>query len=349
MAIRSTPRKTTATAKKALPGKAAPAARTAAVKAPTKTAAAPAPRKTTVAKPAPKTAAAPKLTAYDVYRSSVAARKAAEAYEAVRAAFEAQGGAEIQDAVVHAQNFVDSVTPGPREGRRPDETPSAKARAKDPVIGEFYDYDKTSTMKLTELRTLAAELVEEGLITETMKKMVILQQMEDAGLFRAEGNSGSDEDDELPDDEDDEEDEEDEDEEYDEDDDESEDDDDESDDESGGYTIEDLKAMKLAELQDIAENNKIDVEGFSKSEVIAALVAQVDDEDEEEEPDEEDDDEDDEEGEGFQEVTFEDLLKMPVAELVRVAKDSGVKVPVAKKNDKKWLIAAIKKAVGDGE
>jgi hypothetical protein len=337
--------------------------------APAKKAAAPAKKATPAPKPAPKAAparkAAPakpaveKVTAYDVLRADKAVEKAQQEYYRIKNLFWQQNEGELSAAVEHAEKMVEEITPAPRTGRKPAETPSAKARAKDPVIGEFYDIDDTRALGLRDLRDLAADLAEKGLITETMKKPIILKQMEDAGLFRAAGNAGTDEDDIVDDDEDlaeDEEAEEYEDEAEDESDDSEEsDDDDEADDDSededdeDGYSLDDLKKMKLKQLQDLAEQNEIDWDGLSKDDLIAELWGEdEDEEDEDESEDEEIDDEEDEEEEDDEETIEIDLADLPgydTSELVELANKIGLKIPVSKRKDKKFLIKKIEDAL----
>lgn len=325
--------------------------------------AAPAKKATPAAKPAPvrkpAVAAEPKITAHDVVAARRVAERAQQEVFRLETLYWKQHEAELQEVVEHAEKSVSS-TPK-RTGRKPADTPVSKARSKTPVIDEFFDRDVVEAMGLREFRELAGELVEKGLISEPKIKKVALQQMEEAGLFREAGSGGADEDDSVDDDEtsaEDEEDEEYEDEEDDSDDDSDDDDDDESDeddddedeDDEDGYTLDDLKAMKLKQLQDLAEQNEIDVDGMSKSEIIEALLESAedeedDDEDEEEPEDEVDEDDDEEEEDEDDEETIEidldDLKKMSVDELYTLAKQVEAKIPVAKRKDKKFLIAKI--------
>lgn len=110
--------------------------------------------------------------------------------------------------------------------------------------------------------------------------------------------------------------------------------DDDSDEE--GYTEEDLKALGLAELKELAEEYDVDtakVKGKAKL-VAAILEAQDGDEEAEEEEDDEDEDEDDED------VIDEDALnEMALPALKKLAKEQGVTVKVGMKKDA--LIEAI--------
>lgn len=339
---RTAAKKTTAPAKKAVP---APAAK--------RTAAKPVVTATKAAPVASKAAVAEKVTGHDVARAALVLEKAQTEYNRTLAAYWAQNETELEAAVEHSKKTVESMSPPVREGRKPADTPSAKARAKTPVIDEFYDQEKTTAMGLRDLRELAAELAEKGLITELKVKKTILEQMEEAGLFRAEGSSGVDEDDAVDDDEDVSEDEEDE-EEFEEDDSDSEsEDDDESDEDSDdedaededGFTLDDLKAMKLKELQNLAEQNSVDWDGLTKSELIAELWGDDEEEDDESsEEDAEDADDDEEEGEEEEETVEIDLADLPkysADELYEIAKQVGAKIPVAKRKDKKFLIQKV--------
>lgn len=331
--------------------------RTAKKTAPAKKAAAPARKAAPAAKPAPKAAptkpvrkpavgSEEKVTAYDVLRARKAADLAQQEVYRLETLFWKQNEDILQGAVEHAENFAEENTPPKRTGRKPAETPAAKVKAKTPnVAGEYFDKDETLALGLVDLRDLARELAENGVITETKVKKDIIAQMEAAGLFREAGADDTDEDDAVDDDEDSAEDEEAEDfdEEDDaEDDDDSEDDDDESDDEDDdeedeGYSLDDLKAMKLKQLQELAEQNEIDWDGLSKAELIEEIWGDDEDEDEPEDDADEDDEEDEEEEETI-EIDVTDLPNMSADELYALAKSTGVKVPVAKRKDKKFLV-----------
>lgn len=318
-----------------------------------KTAAAPAKKAAPKPQEAPKRAAAPKVevvTAHDVLRAEMAALKAAGEHARLRNLYWDQNQQDLNAAVAHAERVTEELTPRKKDGPKPADTPSRRAHAKNPVVDEFYDRDKVEGYGLRDLRDLAAELAEKGLITETKVKKTILEQMEEAGLFRAEGHSGSDEDDELDDDEDLAEDEDDEDfeddEDSDEDDDDAEDDEDDADDDDAGdgddeegYTLAELKAMNLTDLQDIAEQNGVDWDDLSKSELIAALIGADDDES--------DDEEDDEDEDEFLEINPEDIPNMSLKELLELAEEIGLKVPVKKRKDKDYLVEAILEQVDD--
>ena len=354
--------------------------RTAAKKAPAKTAAPapkpaarPAPKAAPAAKaapakaPAPKAPAAPKVTAYDVARAWKAANIARAKAELIERDFWAQNEAELDAAVAHAEETLKETTPAPRTGRKPNETPSSKVRAKNPVIGEFYDKDETEQLPLKDLRILATDLASRGIITATKMKKDILAQMEAAGLFRSAGDAGVDEDDPADDDEDveadeeeldddadeDEEDEEsdddDEDDEDDADDSDESDDDDESDeepdDDEDGYTVEQLKGMRLKEIQGIAEQAGVNWDGLSKSALIEALIAASEDEAEGAEPEDEDEEE---EGEVY-EIDFSELPGMTLEELLSIADDAEIEIPKLKRKNKKAIIELIMAAAEDDE
>jgi hypothetical protein len=328
---------------------------------------------TTAKKPAPVAAkpvarkveaAEEKVTAYDVVRAMRAHERAKQELFRLNLAFWAQNDDDIQDAAAAAERAVEEMTPPKRTGRKPAETPSQQAKAAHPVIGEYYDLDKVKAMGVTAIRELANDLADKDLITERKLKAEIIKQMEKAGLFRSAGSDPADEDDSVDDDEDASEDEEEleDDEDSDDDEDDSdESDDDESDeeddgddeDDEDGYTIADLKAMKLKALQDFAEQNEIDVDGMSKAEIIEALLsdAEGDDEDEDEPEDEDDEDEtdEDEDEEETIEIDLADLKKYGVDELYALAKDQEIKIPVARRKDKKFLIAKIEAHFSDDD
>lgn len=329
-----------ALAKKAPPAKPAPTRKAAPAKA------APAPKK-------PAVKSVETVTAHDVLRARKAIEAATQEAYRLENLYWAQNTAALDEAKEHAEKAAAELTPPKKAGPKPADTPARRARAKDPVAGEFYDRDKVEGYSLRELRDLAEDLVDREIITERMKKSVILEQMEDAGLFREEGSASADEDDELSDDEDAQEDEEAEDFEEEEDDDSSDEDDaddDEDDaddaedgdgDDEEGYTLEELKAMKLKDLQDLAEQNGVEWDDLSKSKLIDALVGVDEDEDEPE------DDEDDEEEEGFVEVNPEDIPNMSVKELLELAGDIGLKIPTSKSKNKEYLIDKILEQVDD--
>lgn len=330
-----------APAKKAAPAKPAPTRKAAAPKA------APAP------KPAVKSVEA--VTAHDVLRARKAVEAATQEAYRLENLYWAQNSAALDEAKAHAEKAAAELAPPKKAGPKPADTPARRARAKDPVAGEFYDRDKVENYSLRELRDLAEDLADREIITERKMKRVILEQMEDAGLFREEGHSSADEDDELPDDEDAQEDEEAED--FEEDEDESSDEDDAEDDEDDaddaedgdgddeeGYTLEELKAMKLKDLQDLAEQNGVEWDDLSKSELIDKLVGE--DEDEEDSEDEPEEDDDEEDGD-FVEVNPEDIPNMSVKELLELAGDIGLKIPASKRKDKDYLIDKILEQVDD--
>lgn len=318
-------------------------------KAPAK--AAPAPRKAPAPKPAPKPAAAPvesketKVSAHDVLRAIKTAQLAQQEADKLQDLYWSQNERELMGAVKHAHEFAEENQPMKKRGPKADDTPASKAKSHEPVIGEYFDKTKTTRLGIKELRALAAELAEKGIITETKMKPVILKQMEAAGLFREPGDVASDEGDaddyddvaegveeeELDDDE-----YEDDDESDDEDDEDESEDDDEEDDEP--YTREELEEMTLKELQGLAEEYQIRWKGLDKDDLVDALAG---DEDEDEPEDEEEEDGEDEGG--ILEVDPDDFPDMSVEELLNIARgiadeDEDFKVTAKMKKDHGHLV-----------
>jgi hypothetical protein len=309
-------------------------------------------RKTTPAKktapakkaaPAPTPAQVPPTQAHDVLRAEVAWVRAQQLadiakaeHEAIRAAYWDQYDDVIEGAADHAKKIAEiaSLAPDYKSGRQSlKEGPARKVRSRKPVIDEYFDREDTANLPLRELRELAADLVEKGAITEATKKAVILEQMEAAGLFREDGLSSSDEDDVLDDEEDEERDEEESDDDDDEYDDESDEDDDDGDGEEG-YTLAELKAMSLKELQDIAENNGVSWKGLKQNALIEALQNA--------EPDDEDDEEEDEEDEEELELSEEDIEAMDISELIELLTRMGVtSIPAKAKKNHDALVALV--------
>lgn len=230
------------------------------------------------------------------------------------------------DELTEVLDFVAPILGAQRGVAKKSPLTRAKVKPEERVIDEYYNRDDIETYSIKELRELAADLVANGIITEKVKKLVILEQMEAAGLFREEGSADSDEDDiEEDDDEDVEEDEDD-----DADADESDDDDDDGVTEEN-FTRAELKKMDLAELQDIAELNQFKWKGLDKNEIIDTILGSSEDED---------DDEDEEEEEDL-EIDPDELPNMSVSELLDLCKQIGLKVPAASRNNQKKIIAII--------
>jgi hypothetical protein len=347
-------KKTAAPAKKAV---SRPAVKTAPKAAPTPVAKKPTPEPKSVA---------PKLTAHDVLRARAAADKAKAMADELERQYWAQNEAELDDAAAAGAAILETEAPARKTGRKPAETPSAKARATKPVAGEFYDLDKVSAMGIKEVRELATDLAEKGLITETKLKKEIIKQMTDAGLFRETGSGSADDDDAVDDDEtlpedseefdeeDDSEDDDDAEESDDDDEDESDEDDDDedSDDEDGeGYSLEELKAMTLDDLQELAEENGVDVDGMSKKQIVAALWEQAQEaaEGDDEDDDDEDDEEDEEESEEVLEIDLDELPEWTIAQLLDLAAKTEVKIPVSKKKNKDWIVEKLTEELGGEE
>lgn len=245
-----------------------------------------------------------------------------------------QQGEEITEVL----EFVAPIMPTTAGAPKKSPLTRAKVEPEDRTIGEYYDMDVVKKYTITELRALAADLAEQGLITETKVKPRILEQMEAAGLFREEGSAAADEDDIEDDvDEGDEEDVEEEDDEE-----ESDSDDDADEAEDAVYERADLKGMTLKQLQELAEANEYDWKGLGKAELIDALLA-----------DEEEDDEDEEDGEEEEDVVPidpDELPSMDLAELLELADQiDGLKIPAAKRKNKKAVIQLILDELGEDE
>lgn len=312
---RRKPGRPAAAAKKAVPArKAAPAAKPAPVKATPKppVKAAPAERKPISKAPAQQT-----YTAHDVLRAF------ANAFRMFNVYWEEYG--EVLDgAALH----VGELAPPPKNGRPFKDGPARKALAKKPpVAGEYFDLDEVQQMGAVAIRELAAGLAERGLITETKIKKTIIEQMEEAGLFRETGDSDADEVDEL----DDEEVEDDDEEEFEDDEEDDEDDSDGDDDEDDGeeaYTLADLKNMDIEELQGLAEQLGIRWKNLTKASLINKIMETAEGDEEEPEDDEEEDDDAEE-----LELDMDDIQNMSAAELVDILEKMQIAVPAKiKKN-----------------
>lgn len=136
-------------------------------------------------------------------------------------------------------------------------------------------------------------------------------------------------------------------EEDDEDDDEDDEDDDGDEDDLEDYTESDLKALGIAELRKIADEEfEIDADGLKKAELIKEILdAQDEDSDDDDGDSDDDDDSDDEDDEGDDEgYTLEELQDMDLAELKAIAKEEGVSYGPRTKRDK--LEAAVFAVVG---
>lgn len=266
------------------------------------------------------------ISAYDVVRAWHTAFT-------LHSQFVQQQGEELAEVLDFVAPIMAAKIGGPKK------TPATRAKVdpEDRVIGEYYDRDDVEKYTLKELRELAADLVANGIISEKMKKTVILTQMEEAGLFREDGSADADEDD-IEDDVD-----EDAEEGVEDDDSESDDDDDEDETEDVVYDRADLKAMTLKELQELAEANECDWKGMGKAALIDALLA---DDDEEEDSEEAEDEEEDDDVVG---IDPDDLPNMDLDELLDLCKQIDLKVPATKRKNKKSVIQMILDELGDEE
>jgi hypothetical protein len=271
-----------------------------------------------------------KILAHDVARASRDVLEAQARLKAITEAYMEQQGEILQGAVDHVA-AIEALSGPVKQGARPKDSPQEKALSTAPQIGEYYDLEATKALSLVALRELARDLESRNIITETVKKTVILKQMEDAGLFRSEGSAPADEDDleEADSDDDQEMDEDEEDGEYE--DDESDDDDEESED----PTLSELEDATLTQLREWAEEYGVKTAKKSADDLREALAEKLDlneDDDEDEEDDDEEDDEDeyddeeeeDEEDEGY--LTVADVKKMDHAALLKAAKESNEKI-----------------------
>lgn len=266
-----------------------------------------------------------RITGHDVARAWQTALE-------VQAAYWAQENGEIEEAKAYVAP-VGSAKPGPKE-----KSPATRAKVEpeDRVIDEYYDRDIVEKYSIKELRELAVALE----LDEQKLKSKILSEMEEKGYFREDGSSEADEDD-IEDDVD-EDAEEDEEEDDDEDADSDEDDEDETEDRV--YNRDDLKAMNLKELQELAEANEFNWKGLGKAELIDALLA---DPDEDEEADDEEENEDDEDTPV--EIDPDELPNMDLSELLELCEQIDLKVPASKKKNKKAVIQLILDELGDEE
>jgi len=366
-------------AKKSVPAKkAVPAQRKAPAPAPAKKPAPVAAKKTATGAPTkrpvgvkpgsgavgnPKTS----VQAHDVLRAQKAAQLLLVQYQDAEAnarqLSEAYWGAyngALDGAVEHAAKMAQEVEKEvPKRTGRPatKEGPARKALAPEPnVAGEFYDIDVVKGYGIVQLRELANDLADRGIITERKIKGVIYDQMEEAGLFRQAGTSDSDadaeDDDEVGEEgeEDFEEYEDDEAEAADSADDESDDEDDDGGDDEDALTLDDLNNMDLAQLQEIAEEWGLSWKGLKQKEIIAKIVAASegsedsdeeepeDDEDETEEyedesADEEDDSDEEEDEEEEMELSMDDIEAMGAEELTALLEQLEIRVPAKLKNN----------------
>jgi hypothetical protein len=120
------------------------------------------------------------------------------------------------------------------------------------------DRDEVMALKLPELRELAREYN----LDEQVKKTVILEELEDKGLFRDEESDAEDDEDESEEDGDEEEEAED-------------------DTVTKDVTREDLEPLTLRQLQKIAQDNEIGYKGLDKEQLLDALVGPAEDDEEE--------------------------------------------------------------------
>lgn len=264
------------------------------------------------------------VTAHDVLRARHTAR-----------VLELQWLQQQGENIAEILEFVAPILSAPIGAPKKSPLTRAKVEPEDRVIDEFYDRDDIEKYSLKELRELATDLAANGVITETKLKTKILAEMEAAGLFREDGSADADEDD-IEDDVD-----EDAEEDVEDDDEESADDNDEDETEDVVYDRDDLKAMSLKELQELAEANEYDWKGLGKAALIDALLA---DDEEEEESEEEEEDDDDVVG-----IDPDELPNMDLDELLDLCKQIELKVPVAKRKNKKAVIQMILDELGDEE
>lgn len=248
-----------------------------------------------------------------------------------------QQGEEIAEVL----DFVAPILP--EAAGRPKKSPATRAKVTPQEREEeqkYYDRESFEKLHITEIREVAADLAAAGVITETKVKKTILEEMEEAGLFRTDSDDDSDEDDEEHGEDAEEAEEEDDDES-----DDDEDDDEESDDdtETAFFTREELEGYKLKQLQEIAEANELDWNGLSKADLIDLLVP----EDEEDDEDEEEEDED-EEGEEL-EIDLAALKKASIEELLDICDQAGWDVPRTKRKNKAAIIEIIEENVEGGE
>lgn len=230
------------------------------------------------------------------------------------------------DEMTEVLDFVAPILGAQRGAVKKSPLTRAKVEPEERVIDEYYNRDDIETYSIKELRELAADLVANGVpgMTETKVKSKILAEMEAAGLFREDGSADADEDDIEEDDDEDFAEDEDE-------DDESDDDDDDDGTTEENFTRAELKAMDLAELQDLAELNEKKWKGLDKAEIIDTLLGGSEEEDEDEEEEEEED----------LEIDPDELPNMSVPELLDLCKQIGLKVPAASRNNQKKVIAII--------
>lgn len=253
------------------------------------------------------------VTANDVLR-------ARHTYEFLYSQWLQQQGEEITAVL----EFVAPIMAPQRGVAKKSPLTRAKVEPEERIVDEYYNRDDIETYSIKELRELAADLAENGIITETKVKSKILAEMEAAGLFREDGSADADEDGVEEDDDADAE----EDGEEDDDADESDDDDDDGI-TTENFTRAELKKMDLAELQDLAELNEFEWEGLDKDELIETILSASEGEDEEEDE------------EGDLEIDPDELPNMSVAELLDLCKQIGLKVPAASRNNQKKIITII--------
>lgn len=252
------------------------------------------------------------VTAHDVAKAALTLKRAQIIFDDLNAKYWEQYGEEVADIKARGKEVLAELDGPGRVGRPPKEAPITKGKKSEPIIGETYDYEEVKALPLVQLRELARDLAKEDIIEETVKKTVILEQMEEAGLFResddeasASGDSVDDEDAAAEDEEGDEEFEDDDsdDEGADED-----DDDEDAEDDGDDITADDLREMNLKELQDVAEENGIPWKKKPQAALLKELLAAVGAS--EEEPDDEEEDDEDDDG-----LTEEQVRSMSNKEL----------------------------------
>jgi hypothetical protein len=256
-------------------------------------------------------AASHNVQAHDVLRAYLT-------FQNLAAAYWDQYGEEVAEIKAMGRAVVDELAGPGRVGKPPQEG-VRKGKVRDSLMGETYDYDAFKAKPLTEIREIARALAAEGIISETTKKPLIMEEMEEKGLFRPEDDEAADSGDAGDDDGDAEEVEEDE--EFEDDDADGDDEDDDEDDDAeddaedgGGVTADELREMNLKALQETAEENNIPWRKKSQDVLLAELLAAVGaapDEDEEDGEDEDDDEDPDL-------LTEERVLSMSIGELRKI-------------------------------
>lgn len=263
--------------------------------------------------------------------------------QSMTVSFDVDAFADAVAAKVAAILNADSAVPA---------APKGKAKVDKPIPPKDVDVDDTDTddtddnperraeltaLRITSLRKIAREAgFDPDEIADADKETLIDSILDDEASGSDESDDDSEvEDEEVPDDDTDTDD--DDDDEDDEDEDETEDDDsDESE-----FTRDDLEAMSLAELKSLGKESGYTVaemKGKDQDTLIDMFLGSDDDEDE-------DEDDSDDEAEEEEEVTKDDLKAMSIPDLLALAKDWGVKVPVADRKSKVKIVNTMWAAV----